>query len=383
MKLDIFGPVTAKQGPYASVTLDVTRVDPASSDDVVGRWRNVQRSLEEAGTPDETVEAIGELVMEPTGMGGEWSRVVIATREGVVQDLLVPGRAPDAADWGPVPDLTPAVRGLSGTVPHAVIRVDRSGADIQVTGRVPADESTLTVEGDHDVLTKVAAGGWSQQRYQARAEDSWQHNAGKVAAAVDRLVTKQGLELVLVMGDVRAVAELEDQLGSHTAERLVRLDTGGRSEGISEEAEHAAIEEALAAHRASAEAQVVARFEEQLGRAERAVEGLDSVTAVLQRAQVEELLLVDELDSGGTLWVGERPDHVARTRAAVEELGSREATEVRAGAALVWAAACSDAGVTLLDPGQLAPSDGVAALLRWSDESTPHGNVPSMPGHGE
>ena len=37
----------------------------------------------------------------------------------------------------------------------------------------------------------------------------------------------------------------------------------------------------------------------------------------------------------------------------------------------------------LLDLGSLEHlADGVGALLRWSDESTPRSRVPSMPGHG-
>jgi hypothetical protein len=268
-------------------------------------------------------------------------------------------------------------------VPHAVVKVDRSGADIHVTDGVATSEVELTVEGDHDVLTKVPTGGTAQHRYQARVEDSWEHNAATVAAALEQLVVGYRPEVVLVMGDVRAAAELERHAGSETRSRMVRLDTGGRGAGTSEEAERDAIDEVLAAHRAAAEAEVVARFREQAGRVERAVEGLDAVTTVLQRAQVDELLLADEPTSSRTLWAGSGPLQIGTSRRAAEEVGARDPVEVRADAALAWAAACSDARVTLVDPGQVELADGVGALLRWSDESTPHVSVPSMPGHGQ
>ena len=56
---------------------------------------------------------------------------------------------------------------------------------------------------------------------------------------------------------------------------------------------------------------------------------------------------------------------------------------MRADTALIWALVNGDSGVTLLDPDQRELADGVGALLRWSDRSTPHDGVPSMPGHGD
>jgi hypothetical protein len=60
-----------------------------------------------------------------------------------------------------------------------------------------------------------------------------------------------------------------------------------------------------------------------------------------------------------------------------------DGASVPADAALVWAAVRTRAGVTLVDRHQVALRDGVGALLRWSDQATPHGMTPAMPGHGE
>ena len=70
---------------------------------------------------------------------------------------------------------------------------------------------------------------------------------------------------------------------------------------------------------------------------------------------------------------------------------------MRADAAITWAAAGTGAGVTVfsrdpedraLDPdtdGEPEPRlrDGIGAVLRWPDRTTPHDAAPSMPGHGE
>ena len=80
---------------------------------------------------------------------------------------------------GRLPRLLPAVRSLSNAASYALARVDRTGADIEVVGMLGTVEQEQ-VQGEHDVLHKIPGGGWSQRRYQARVEDSWQHSATDV-----------------------------------------------------------------------------------------------------------------------------------------------------------------------------------------------------------
>jgi hypothetical protein len=123
------------------------------------------------------------------------------------------------------------------------------------------------------------------------------------------------------------------------------------------------------------------RFREAEGRQDVAVQGLDAVLDTLRRGQVDELLLRDDPTSPLQLWVGGAPGAVAQRRSELESMGEQHPERIRAGAALVWAVLSTDAGITLV--GDEAPvAEGVAALLRWSDRSTPHDAVPSMPGHG-
>jgi Bacterial archaeo-eukaryotic release factor family 2 len=368
MHLDTFHTLADAAGPFASVTLDVSRVDRAAEDDVDRRWRAVAESLTGLGVPDDLVDALGERARSETGRGGEWTRVVVATSPDTVQDALVPGRpVRDEGTWGPVPQLIAAVRGLAGLVRHAVVRIDRTGADIDLAGGAEPthtpDNVHEVVEGGHDVVHKVPAGGWSQRRFQMRVEDSWERNAEAVAEALVRLVRAQHPEVVLVMGDVRAAGLLERCAAPELAERLVRLDTGGRAPGTSQTAEDEAVAAALAAHRAAREAALVDRFREQLSRQQDAVDGRDEVLQVLERGQADEVLMVDDLGSEATVTV--------------------DGARVPADAALVWAAVRTRAGITLVDAHQVELRDGVGALLRWSDQSTPHGMTPAMPGHGE
>lgn len=382
MKLDLFHDLAEASGPFASVTFDETRTDPANADHVESRWRSVEDQLRQAGAPDETITALGEAALEPTGRGGEWGRLLVADTEGLILRHELPRRPDQDVSWGPVPSLLPAIRALASAVPHVVVRVDHTGADIEVNGGISGTEEELEVQGDHDVLHKFKGGGWSQRRFEERVQDSWEQNAATVARRLDRIVRRYRPEVVVVMGDDHAMAFLEQHASEELKSVLVRSDVGGRAEGTDAEKERQAVEAVLAATRAQTEADLVARFEEQTGRAEAATEGLGPVVEVLQRAQAEELILVEGREHDDQLWVGEGRLQLGTSREDAEMTGAEQPVQVPADTALVWAAVCSRAAVTLVDRAQLNPADGVGAVLRWSDESTPRARVPSMPGHG-
>jgi len=97
---------------------------------------------------------------------------------------------------------------------------------------------------------------------------------------------------------------------------------------------------------------------------------------------VEELFLHDDPSPTRTVWVGGEPLQLGANRGEVVSMGFGQPIRTRADAALLWALVHSDAGITLLDPEDPDLADGMGALLRWSDRSTPHDGVPSMPGHG-
>ena len=383
MDLALFHPLAEANGPYATVTMDLTKTDPANTDHLYGRWRDLERRLRDVGAPEDVIATLQDAALEPTGVGGEHGRMVVANADGLLATYDLP-RRPDAhATWGPVPCLLPAIRALASTISHLVVRIDRTGADIEMhCGSAEQDATTVEVQGDHDDLTQVKTGGWSQRRFESRIQDSWEQNAAKVAEELDRMVRKHKPKLVLVVGEEHAMSFLEQHASAELTAVLVRSAVGGRGEGSSDEVVRDATEAALAATRATMEADVVARFRQETGRAEAASEGLEPVVDVLQRAQVDELLLVEGREHDQDLWVGQDGLQLGLTREDAEALGATEPAVVPADEALVWAAVCSRAGVTLLDRAQADPADGVGALLRWSDESTPRSRFPSMPGHG-
>jgi hypothetical protein len=377
-------PLTDVAPPFASVALDASRLSRATGDDPALHWEQQARHLRELGAPEDAIEALAEAVTAQTGLGGEHARVVVASGSRVVLDLVLPERpVREECLYGPVPHLMPVARALADAFPYAVVRLDRAGADLELVGMSGETDRSEVVEGDHDVLHKVAGGGWSHRRYQERVEDSAARNVGHVAERLAQVIRRERPVLVLVMGEDEAVAELRGHAAADLADRLVVLDTGGRAAGTDPEAEQKAIEAALQDYRAQKRHELLDTFAEQLSRQQRAVEGLGPVVDALRRGQVDRLLLHDDPTSTVRLWVGEQPLQLGMTKQDSVDAGAAAPVEVRADAALTWALVGSDAEITLVAEDEVSLEGGIGALLRWSDEATEHLDVPSMPGHGE
>ena len=132
MDLALFHPLAEANGPFATVTLDLTRIDPANTDHIELRWREVERRLRDQGAPEEVITTLADAAMEDSGGSGEHGRLLIANREGLLIRHELSRRPDEEARWGPIPSLLPAVRTLASAIPHVVVRIDRTGADVEV-----------------------------------------------------------------------------------------------------------------------------------------------------------------------------------------------------------------------------------------------------------
>jgi hypothetical protein len=173
------------------------------------------------------------------------------------------------------------------------------------------------------------------------------------------------------MGDERAMSLVADQASPDVRERLVPLATGGRARGVSKEAEAEAIEDELARRRAARQQKLRDDFEAARGTTGRGAEGLEAVVDAVRKAQVESLLLHDDPASDLTLHVGENASMIGLTEHDVRQAGASAPSTDRADAALVWALAATGGSVGLIDDS-VQLRDGVAAILRWADDSTRH-----------
>ncbi|HEY6749406.1 MAG TPA: Vms1/Ankzf1 family peptidyl-tRNA hydrolase [Mycobacteriales bacterium] len=372
IRLDTLTGLLATPGPFATAYLDATRSKELGPQEVDKRWRALRAELAEQGADEATLAAMDDAVGGHPDVPGDHGQVLVGAGGRLLYDIALP-EVPrrETASWSPLPDLMPALAQLGARVPYVLALVDRTGADVTVVGPDHSSEETQTVKGDTYPIRKVGVGGWAHLRYQHRAEDLWEANARQVAEVIESAVHRGRTRLVVLAGDVRAREALRKNLDERSAELVVELQTGGRAEGIDEEKLDAEVDSVVARAALDADQAVLDRFAEAHGRAESGVgdvlaaTGIPDTVAALRQAQVDTLLIVDDPSSDATAWIGPEPVHLALTAEELTELGVTEPVQARLDAALVRAAAGTDATLVTLAPGQLDVADGLGATLRY------------------
>jgi hypothetical protein len=162
-------------------------------------------------------------------------------------------------------------------VPHVAVLTDRTGADMaaRVADDVARTERVTGRVTPH--IHKPHAGGWSEPRFQHRAEAIWESNASEVADALTRLVDQVRPRFVAVAGDVRALQLLHEQAPKRVRE-LLEVVGGeyGSLEAVFAEADKLVAATVRADNRA-----LLDRFAEELGQRDRAADGAAATRAAL------------------------------------------------------------------------------------------------------
>jgi hypothetical protein len=353
-------------GPFLSLYLRTPGDVEDAARELDTRWRDTRRDLGADGVPEDLLEAIDPLVDRAYERGP--GLAVIASADGVLLTDAVPEPAREAVvAYGPLPSIVPLLAQEQQRLPNVAVLTDRTGAEI-VT-RVPDGERVETVEGTvSPQLHRSAPGGWSQPRYQRRAERLWQANATEVAEALTRVVDEVRPRVVTVSGDVRAVQLLADQVPERVSTVLERA--GGEFPDV--EPVLRRTDEAVRELVREDDAALLDRFAAARGQRDRAADGPDAVLVALAKAQVETLLMtVPTADGPGrgrrTAWFGEEPPEVALDEATLDAMGVGFPVEAPLDDVLVRGAMGTGATPRILAAAPDGPADGVGGLLRWAD----------------
>jgi hypothetical protein len=373
MDVSFLDPVFAAAGPYATVCADVTHTTENADAELDLRVRAVAQTLTGQGAPDAVVEAVRTRLLEGNDGGQAGTlrgRALVVAADGsvVLDQALVAAPPREIADWSPQPDLLPLLRQLPGRVPHVVVLIDRVGADITYVGATGQVEAEETVQGDDFQIQKVQVGGWAHHRYQHNSENKWVHNADQVAEHLASIARRLGPRFVLVAGDVRARQILTDRASEVWKDLIVSMDEGGRAAGADREPVERREAELVAEHEARAVADVVEKVEAAAAHG-LSVTGTDAVVEALRKGQVETLVIADEPEDEKLL-VGDSPLVLGVNQHDMDALGTH-GTVVPHDRALLAAAVASSAGVALVPRSAMPDGAPVAAVLRYSDDSTP------------
>lgn len=360
--MDDLVPLLQHEGPLLTVYLAAPGAVENAGLRAQRQWRSVRARLAADGAPDDALAHVDPLV-EDAHLVGE-ALLVVAGCSG---PLLVehPGVAfeTERASWAPVPDLAPLLHWRQSRIAHVTVLADRGGADLHACNRGGRTQDRVVGEGEPE--RKVQPGGWSQRRFQQRAENDWEHTAGDVAARAAELADRVDAEVIVLGGDVRAVAMIRKDLPDRFDERVHVIGPGRATDG-SEPQRDQEVHRILATQAATHTVEVLRRFEQERGEHRAAVDGAAATIEALNRAAVGLLLVADRADER-TAWMGTEPIPLALDREAASQIGARRIQEVPLTDALIRAAAGTGAGVRIIPNAGGPVAEQVGALLRWPD----------------
>jgi peptide subunit release factor 1 (eRF1) len=259
------------------------------------------------------------------------------------------------------PHLYPLARLLDQYPRYAVLVTDTNAARIFVFGR----GRTLDSEEIQNVKTKnISAGGWSQMRFQRHTENYHLHHAKEVVDALDRIVTEDRIEHVILSGDEATIIPiLREQMPKHLLDKVVdviNLDINTPEHEVLE-----ATMKTLRVHDAVTDAEKVKEMLDQYRSGGLGVVGVPETLAALSNGQVDELLVSASLRE--IQYSEHKVDKVLAAYAPGADGEQPDASEPHLVAdELVRLAQQTSARVTFIeDTSLLADVGGVGATLRY------------------
>jgi hypothetical protein len=361
---------------YVSVYLDTTPTTAGAATEVALRWRSARERLAAADVEAATLDAVGQAATQRDH--AVKGRVIFA-RDGAVrlEGALPQPPQQELANLAPLPHVMPWLAQIPARVPHVRVAAGRAGGQVLA---VPASGSGETagktrVEGESWPVHKVSTGGWSEQRLQRSAEETWAVNAKRIARAAVAEAQRVHAEFVVVGGDVRERSMVLDLLPPPLHEAAVTVDREVAADDAAFDAEARAEEER---RRDLEERALLDELATRLGGAapaeRRAVTGLADTLTALRDGLVSDVLLIGEPSwVPEAVWIGPGLADAATDRDALVERGVANPLQARTDAALARAAAGTGAELHFLSADRTRPreatsdpsgADGIAALLR-------------------
>lgn len=364
---DLLRDLLAAPGPVTSVYFDL-EARPEEGEDAELRRQTLARQLAGQGTAPAAVRALTRRIQE--ALPGSGVLAAFAANDGtLLLDAVLPGsHQDDLALHGPLPRLLPLLEWHQEHPAHVLAVVDRTGADLESYPNGATRPLRRTVNGSDDEIERNQPGGWSQMRYQHRAEDSWEHNAARVADALGSTLSRVSARLLLVAGDVRALQYLSKHLPVWVRQQVsIRRVSGSRSRDGSREERASQI--AAETHRAAHEETkaVLRRLAEERHPAGRTVEGAYATLSALARGKVATLVITHDPSDRRRAWFGPLPTDISDRRQALLRRGVNPLTRAPLVDVAVRSALLTGAEVRVLPPGiEGTPTHGIGALCRYA-----------------
>jgi len=352
-----------QDGPFISVYLNTEGASEDAPEELALRWRAMREEVLENGASEDAVTALDGIVSGAHRKGD--GLVAFTAGDKVFLRRFLSRRVADSVTFAPAPRILRLLEWQQDNPRYAVVVSDRQGAEIHViTGHQVED--TTEVEGDDErPIMKVQPGGWSQRRFQNRAENTWEANAKSVVDELSKIVSAEEIEFVVIAGDVRSIQFIKENIPQEIEATSFELSTEPHQlEDIQEE-----LDKVAAAWVGQSIEAKLEKFLEERGQNDLAVEGLEATFDALRKAQVDALLISPGRVDDRAYFSRADLTQASTRRGTLEGLGLEDIEEADAADVLVRATFGTGARVIVIpDVGdEHGPRAGVGALLRYAD----------------
>ena len=263
---------------------------------------------------------------------------------------------------GSVPHLYPLAKVIDTFPRYAAVQLDTNKARIVVFS-LAAPERDEKIQNQK--TRRNSQGGWSQARYQRRAENFHLHHMKEVVATLDRIVRDENITHIVVEAEEVAQPLFKEQLPKHLAEKIVDVLTFQRDADQTNVLARTLA--ALRAKDAETDAETVEELMNQWQSGGLGVAGPEATLTALQLGQVDELIITASPELLKP--VQKLPDDAAPGDVLAETSapqGTADEKRLKLADELITRAKQTAARIRFIeDKNLLAGIGGVGALLRF------------------
>jgi len=259
-----------------------------------------------------------------------------------------------------VPHLYPLAKLIDTYPRYAAVMLDTNKARIYVFGGPEERQEQIVGEKTR----RTSKGGWSQARYQRRADNFHMLHIKEVVEALDKIVREDNIDRIVIAGADVAMPILRDQLPKHLADKIVEI--GAHEDGES----GSFVERTMTALRekdAETDAEKVQELMDAWQSGGLGVTGPEATLSAFQLGQVDELIITatpELLKNVQKLPDDAAPGEVKADTSAPQ--GPADEKRLRLADELVTRAHQTSARIRFIeDENLLAGIGGVGALLRF------------------
>jgi len=377
MDLAFLSPLFERPGPWAAVYFDTSQIDESTPGHRELAAREVCRQLAEQGADQLTGHAVYEALWAYTHTSETAGRAVFASGGHVVLDPpLTESPHGTRVFFSALPHVAPLLE-LAPEEPVCLIAyIDRKGADLELRsplgGHVVDVVEGAEAEGDDWPVHRTATADWSERRFQARVEDTWEENAAEIAEVLYGCQEETRADLLVLAGEARERRAVLDRLPPPLRLITVGSAHGGRAAGAGKRLLDEDVARARQEHVRRRTEEDLERFRAALAPSPGppgAAEGVPARVEAAREHRIAELFVrPDGPDVRREVWVGAEPDQLAVRRTDMRYLGEQEPAVARADDALLRSAAMTGVEVLTVrhEEGEDdIPAGGLGALLRW------------------